>query len=97
MPFSAMLGHVALVSTDISEENSASIIKMARIGELGTKLVVIIDRRMLLRNTVLVFKYFGRNQYKERGYMKTGNIVHTLNSSSETLIILLKLHIKFKI
>jgi hypothetical protein len=31
-----MLHHVALVRTDISEELSASIIRVTRIGELGT-------------------------------------------------------------
>jgi hypothetical protein len=31
-----MLRHVALVSTDVSEELSASIIRVTRIGELGT-------------------------------------------------------------
>jgi hypothetical protein len=35
MPFSGMLRHVALVRTDISEECSASIIRVTRIGELG--------------------------------------------------------------
>jgi DNA-binding TFAR19-related protein (PDSD5 family) len=31
-----MLSHVALVRTDVSEALSASIIRVARIGELGT-------------------------------------------------------------
>jgi hypothetical protein len=35
-----MLCHVALVRTDVSEELSASIIKVTRIGELGTTLAV---------------------------------------------------------
>jgi hypothetical protein len=35
-----MLRRVALVRTDISEELSASFIKVTRIGELGTTLVV---------------------------------------------------------
>jgi hypothetical protein len=37
---SGMLRHVALVSTDILEENSASIIRVTGIGELGTTLAV---------------------------------------------------------
>jgi hypothetical protein len=41
-----MLRHVALVRTDISKEFSASIIRVTRIGELGT-LAVTSDRRML--------------------------------------------------
>jgi hypothetical protein len=36
MPSSGMLRHVALVSTDISEECITSIIRVTRIGELGT-------------------------------------------------------------
>jgi hypothetical protein len=35
-----MLHHVALVRTDVSEELSASFIKVTRIGELGTMLAV---------------------------------------------------------
>jgi hypothetical protein len=35
-----MLRHVALVRTDVSEELSASIIRVTRIGELGTALAV---------------------------------------------------------
>jgi demethoxyubiquinone hydroxylase (CLK1/Coq7/Cat5 family) len=40
MSSSAMLCRVALVRTDVSEELSASIIRVTRIGELGTALVV---------------------------------------------------------
>jgi hypothetical protein len=36
MPSSGMLRRVALVRTDVSEERIASIIKVTRIGELGT-------------------------------------------------------------
>jgi hypothetical protein len=37
---SGMLCHVALVRTGVSEELSASFIRVARIGELGTTLAV---------------------------------------------------------
>jgi hypothetical protein len=47
-----MLRRVALVRTDVSEELSASFIRM-RIGELGTTLAVTSNRRMLQRNTSL--------------------------------------------
>jgi hypothetical protein len=35
-----MLRHVVFVRTDVSEELSASIIRVAKIGELGTTLAV---------------------------------------------------------
>jgi hypothetical protein len=47
MTFSEMLRFVALVRTDVSEELSASIIRVTRIGELGTKLDVTSSRRTL--------------------------------------------------
>jgi hypothetical protein len=46
-----MLRGVALVSTDDSEEFSASFIRVTRIGELGTTLAVTRNRRTLRRNT----------------------------------------------
>jgi hypothetical protein len=42
-----MLRSVALVSTDVSEELSASFIRVSRIGELGT-LAVTSNRRTLV-------------------------------------------------
>jgi hypothetical protein len=51
MVFSWMLHRVALVRTEVSEEFSASFIRVARIGELGTTLAVTSNRRMLRRNT----------------------------------------------
>jgi hypothetical protein len=41
MASSGMLGRVALVRTDVSEELSASIIRVERISELGTTLAVV--------------------------------------------------------
>jgi hypothetical protein len=43
-----MLHRVTLVRTDVSEELSASIIRVTRIGELGTTLAVTSNRRALL-------------------------------------------------
>jgi hypothetical protein len=40
IPSSGTLCHVALVRTDVSEERSASIIRVTRISELGTTLAV---------------------------------------------------------
>jgi hypothetical protein len=52
MVSSGLLRRAALVRTDVSEELSASFIRVIRIGELGTTLVVTSNRRMLRRNTV---------------------------------------------
>jgi hypothetical protein len=46
-----MLGRVALVRTDVSEEHSASFIRVTRIGALRTTLAVTSNRRTLRRNT----------------------------------------------
>jgi hypothetical protein len=51
MASSGMLHHVAHVGTDVSEELSASIIRLTRIGELGTTLAVTSNRGTLQRNT----------------------------------------------
>jgi hypothetical protein len=44
MPSAGMLRRVALVRTDVLEEHSASIIRVTRIGELGTMLAVSSNR-----------------------------------------------------
>jgi hypothetical protein len=49
-----MLRHVALVRTDVSEEVSASFIRVTRVGELGTTLAVTSNRRTLRRNTKVI-------------------------------------------
>jgi hypothetical protein len=50
MASSWMLRLVALVRTDVSEERSASIKRVTKIGELGTTLAVTSNRRTLRRN-----------------------------------------------
>jgi hypothetical protein len=52
MVSSGMLRRVALVTTDVSEEVSASFIRVTRICELGTTLAVTNNRRTLLRASV---------------------------------------------
>jgi hypothetical protein len=52
MASSGMLRRVALVETDVSEEFSASFIRVTRIGELGRTLVVTSNRGTLQRNTL---------------------------------------------
>jgi hypothetical protein len=46
-----MLSRMALVGTDVSDELSASLIRVTRIGEIGTKLALTSNRRTLRRNT----------------------------------------------
>jgi hypothetical protein len=48
MASSGMLRRVVLVRTEVSEELSASFIRVTRIGEQATTLVVTRNRRMLL-------------------------------------------------
>jgi hypothetical protein len=54
MASSVMLCRVALVRTDVSEEPSASIIRMTRIGEIGTTLAVTSNRLTLLSHIVFL-------------------------------------------
>jgi hypothetical protein len=49
MVYSGMLRRVALVRTDVSEQPSASFIRVTRIGELGTRLPATNNRRKLRR------------------------------------------------
>jgi hypothetical protein len=74
MASSGMLRRVALVRTGISEELSASFIKVTRIGELGTTLAVTSIRRTLRRNTWYGYGHgIGRAYSKnERKEMHTG-------------------------
>jgi hypothetical protein len=47
-----MLRRVALVRTDVSEELSASFIRVTKMGELGATLAVTSNRRTLRRNNI---------------------------------------------
>jgi hypothetical protein len=54
MVFSGMLRRVALIRTDVSEELSASFIKVTIICELGTTLALTSNRRTLGRNMLFL-------------------------------------------
>jgi hypothetical protein len=52
MVSSGILHRVALVRTDVWEELSSSLIRVTKIGELGTTLAVTSNRRTLRRNAI---------------------------------------------
>jgi hypothetical protein len=54
MASSGMIRRVALLRTDVSEELSFLIIRVTRIGELGTTLAVTSNRRRLLVTAIVV-------------------------------------------
>jgi hypothetical protein len=51
------LRRVALVTTEVSEESSAPILRVTRIGEVATTLAVTINGRTLQRNTIYYILY----------------------------------------
>jgi hypothetical protein len=78
-----MFRRVALVRTDVSEELSASFIRVTRIGELGTILAVTRNRRTLRRNTKAlgsVCSYFTDSCHSDEGGSKFLRIVGSYKS-----------------
>jgi hypothetical protein len=69
MPSSGMLRRVAFVKTEVSEELSASIIRLTTIGELGTKLSLYTNRRTLRRNTMSLLTRATRRNIQEDGIL----------------------------
>jgi hypothetical protein len=57
MASSGMLRHVVLVRIDVSEDPSASIIRVTRTDELGTTLAVTSNRRKLQLGLFLVHRF----------------------------------------
>jgi hypothetical protein len=72
-----MLRRVVLVRTDVSEELSASFIRITRIGELGTTIAVTSNWHMLRRNT-------------KRDSMRRLLVRASIVPSSQTLVTLMK-------
>jgi hypothetical protein len=58
MVSSGMLRRVVLVRTDVSEEPSASFIRVTRIGELGTTLAATSNSRTLLQLVLFLVHRF---------------------------------------
>jgi hypothetical protein len=71
MVSSGLLRRVALVRTDVSEEPGASLIRVTKIGELGTTQATTSNRRTLRRNTFL------------RSAVKTSNLTMQLRIQEE--------------
>jgi hypothetical protein len=73
MASSGMLSRVALVRTDVSEELSASFIRVTRIVELGTTLAITSNRHPLRRNTLLCSRHRRENlkSYMNKVVLKT--------------------------
>jgi hypothetical protein len=85
MTCSGMLRRVALVRTDVSEEHSASFIRVTRIGELGTTLAVTNNRRTQRRNNILYIElYCSTTISSQRALLVTADV-----SSSPILDILM--------
>jgi hypothetical protein len=72
MVSSGMLHLVALVRTDVSEELSASFIRVTRIGELRTTLALTNNRRMLRQ--LLVTASIQKTPFFIFTTMKTSNV-----------------------
>jgi hypothetical protein len=89
-----MICRVALVRTDVSEELSASFIRVTRIGELETTLAVTSNRRTLWRNTKVLVLVFLRSVHQllvTASVVPSSTILVTLPkealSSSETSVL----------
>jgi tRNA A37 threonylcarbamoyladenosine dehydratase len=65
MASSGMIRRVALVRTEVSEKLRATIIKVIRIGELGT-LAVTSNRRSFLRNVTLMMEALSSSERLRR-------------------------------
>jgi hypothetical protein len=77
-----MVRRVAIVRTDVSEERSAFFIRVTRIGELGTTLVVTSNPRTLRRNPKVLYFVFLRSVHR---LLVTASVV----PSSPILVILM--------
>jgi hypothetical protein len=58
MPSSVMLHRAVLLRTDVSKERNVSIIRVTRIGELGTTSAVTSNRRTMQKYILVVLPVF---------------------------------------
>jgi hypothetical protein len=98
MSSSGMLRRVALVRTDVSEELSASIIRVTRIGELGTTLAHFVFLRSVRRLLVTTKHTQPAHRYPHRTRRVPYLPIHTKFSNeflhpcwTETLFLVLNL------
>jgi hypothetical protein len=83
MVSSGLLRRVALVRTDVSEELSTSYIRVTRIGELGTTLVVTTNlRRLLVAVSVVPSSPILVTLMKEVGSYKSNTAQHPIRHHS---------------
>jgi hypothetical protein len=82
---SGILRRVALVRTDVSEEGSAYFIRVTRIGELGTTLIVTSNRRKQRRNLRSVRRLLVTAKVPRSPILVT--LMKEALSSSETLVL----------
>jgi hypothetical protein len=81
-----MLRRLAIVKTDVSEELSASIIRVTRIGELGTTLAITSYRRTLRRN----INYIQSNTKKYKLFLRSVfQLLVTTNVPSSPILVTL--------
>jgi hypothetical protein len=79
MPSSRLLRSVVLVRTDVSEECSVSIIRVTRIGEIGTTLAVSGKRRTLRQLNVVFYANFT--------LIKLPAMINLSNDASDILVV----------
>jgi hypothetical protein len=65
MAYSGILRRIALVTTDVSEELSASIIMVTRIDELGTSVLIKATRRNIPEDGFLHFSAYPALQHRQ--------------------------------
>jgi glycyl-tRNA synthetase alpha subunit len=68
MPSSGTLRRITIIKTDPSEESRASIIRVKRIGELGTTLAITSHRRTLRSNSIC--KVWKRYVFPKRRFLQ---------------------------